>query len=110
MGLRGGIDLGGTKIQAAVVDDEGTVLRDARHPTPTGGPQDVANACAAALKEAAEGAGVATNELEGVGVGSPGAIDAEAGTVTSARNLPDWSGTFPLGGALQYVLDTPVRL
>jgi glucokinase len=111
MGLRGGIDLGGTKIQAAILNDAGDVLGQSRHPTPTaGGPQDVAEACAGALREAATAAGVQTSELDGAGVGSPGAIDATAGTVTSARNLPDWEGTFPLAGALEYVLGTPVRL
>ena len=35
--------------------------------------------------------------LDGVGVGSPGDVDGRAGTVTSARNLPDWEGSFPLG-------------
>ena len=48
-----------------------------------------------ALREAADDAGVAPGELDGVGVGSPGAVDDEAGTVTSARNLPDWEGTLP---------------
>ncbi len=41
--LRGGIDLGGTKIEAIVVDDEQKVLGQSRQPTPTeGGPADVA--------------------------------------------------------------------
>jgi glucokinase len=102
MTARGGIDLGGTKIQAAVVDSDYRVLGQARHPTPTkGGPRDVAAAMAAALKEAADGAGVETGALGGVGVGSPGVIDQHAGTVTSARNLPGWEGTFALGDALE---------
>ena len=43
MPLYGGIDLGGTKIQTVIVDDDHKVLGSARHPTPTsGGPQDVA--------------------------------------------------------------------
>ncbi|HMI81861.1 MAG TPA: ROK family protein, partial [Solirubrobacterales bacterium] len=71
--LRGGIDLGGTKIQAAIVDPGGEVAGQARHPTPTsGGPEDVAAAMAAALREAAAGAGLETGTLAGVGVGSPG--------------------------------------
>ncbi len=41
--LRGGIDLGGTKIEAIVVDDANTVLGSSRRPTPTTGtPEDVA--------------------------------------------------------------------
>jgi len=109
--MRGGIDLGGTKIQAAVVDGDGRVAGDARHPTPTsGGPADVAAAMVAAMAEAARAAGVEPAQLEGVGVGSPGAVDAEAGSVTSARNLPGWEGTFPLAGTLQDAFGVPVRL
>jgi glucokinase len=108
---RGGIDLGGTKIQTVVVDADNEVLGQARHPTPTeGGPPDVARAMAAALEEAAQGAGVATAELEGVGVGSPGDVDASKGTVTSARNLPDWAGAFALGPELSEALGTPIAL
>ena len=106
MSARGGIDLGGTKIQTVVVDEDNEVLGQARHPTPqTGGPRDVAEAMAAALREAARQAGVEPRELTGVGVGSPGAIDASAGSVGQARNLPDWEGVFPLAAALTDALD-----
>jgi glucokinase len=109
--MRGGIDLGGTKIQAVVVDDEHTVLGETRVPTPTtGGPGDVAAAMAAALEQAAEAAQVKPADLEGVGVGSPGDVDASAGTVTSARNLPDWEGSFPLGDELSSALGARVAL
>jgi glucokinase len=109
--LRGGIDLGGTKIEAIIVDQGNKVLGQARHPTPTsGGPADVAKALAAAIVEAAKGAGTDTKALRGVGVGSPGTIDAAAGTVTSARNLPDWTGSFPLGPTLAAAIGTAVFL
>src|SRR4051794_23309661 len=108
---RGGIDLGGTKIQAVVVDSVHAVLGQARHPTPTeGGPADVAAAMAAAMTEAAGHAGVETDALAGVGIGSPGDVDPRAGTVTSARNLPDWEGEFALGAALEEALGTRAHL
>jgi glucokinase len=110
-GPRGGIDLGGTKIQTVVVDEGQVVLGQARHPTPTaGGPADVAAAMAAAMTEAAEQAGVRTDALAGVGVGSPGDVDAGRGTVASARNLPGWEGEFALGAALEEALGTRARL
>lgn len=110
-GARGGIDLGGTKIQTVVVDADSSVLGEARHPTPTeGGPQDVADAMAAALREAADAAGLEPSALVGVGVGSPGAIDAAAGTVAEARNLPGWDGAFALAEALREQLGAPVLL
>jgi glucokinase len=108
---RGGIDLGGTKIQAAIVDDSGKVLGEARRPTPTsGGPQDVVQQMTAALREAAEDAGVEASSLEGVGVGSPGDADERTGVVSAARNLPGWEGSFPLAEALKKALGTEVRI
>jgi glucokinase len=109
--LRGGIDLGGTKIQAVVVDEDHVVLGQSRHPTPTtGGPQDVADAMVAAMTEAAGLGGVEPDALAGVGVGSPGDFDATRGTVGSALNLPGWADEFALGAALERSLGTRTRL
>lgn len=109
--LRGGIDLGGTKIQTAVIDTEGAVKGEARRPTPTeGGPADVAKAMAEAMAEAAKEAGVETGDLRGVGVGSPGDADEKTGVVSGARNLPGWEGSFPLAEALKKELGTEVRI
>ena len=111
MARRSGVDLGGTKIQAVVLDESNSVVGSSRHPTPTtGGPPDVVAAIAGAVREAAADAGLDAGALSGVGVGSPGAVDELAGTVTSARNLPGWSGTFPIGDALGTELGVPVRL
>jgi glucokinase len=107
----GGIDLGGTKIQAVVTDDAHAVLGSARHPTPTrGGPAEVTLALIATLREAADEAGVGAGDLTAVGVGSPGVVDDEAGTVTSARNLPGWEGTYPLAEKLEAAFMAPVGL
>ena len=55
--MRGGIDLGGTKIQAVVVDDGGTVTGAARRQTPTEGTKgDVIRAMADTLSAAAQAA------------------------------------------------------
>jgi len=109
--LRGGIDLGGTKIQTAIVDAGGEVLGQARRPTPTnGGPAGVAEQMAEALREAAVQAKVEPAALEGVGVGSPGDADEKTGIVSSAKNLPDWEGSFPLAASLKEALGTEVRV
>jgi glucokinase len=108
---RGGIDLGGTKIQTVIVDAESKVLGEARHPTPTaGGPEDVARAMEDALREAAAAASVKPAELRGVGVGSPGDADGKTGIVSGARNLPGWEGSFPLGETLSEALGTEVKI
>jgi glucokinase len=109
--LRGGIDLGGTKIQTVVVAADGTLRGEARQPTPTsGGPADVARAMEDALREAAAAAGVKPEELAGVGVGSPGDADGATGVVSGARNLPGWEGSFPLGETLARALGADVRI
>jgi glucokinase len=109
--LRGGIDLGGTKIQAAIIGARGRVHGEARRPTPTtGGPEDVATEMAAALREAAEQAGVAPKDLVGIGVGSPGDADERTGDVSSASNLPGWDGKFALGEWLGKELGAQVRI
>lgn len=111
MARYGGIDLGGTKIQAVVVDERHEVLGSARLPTPTtGGPADVTLAMVGALREALTGAGVAGEELTALGVGSPGVVDDAEGSVTSARNLPDWEGTYPLAEKLEAAFGVPVGL
>ena len=108
---RGGIDLGGTKIQTIVVDGDNKAVGESRRPTPTtGGPEDVAREMAAALREAAAQAGLGTRELAGIGVGSPGDADEKTGVVSDARNLPDWIGPFPLGERLSAELGVPVRI
>ena len=109
--LRGGIDLGGTKIQTVVVDAGGKVHGESRRPTPTdGGPAGVAEQMAEALREAAQQANVETSALEGVGVGSPGDADEKTGVVSNAKNLPDWEGSFPLAETLKQALGTEVRV
>jgi glucokinase len=108
---RGGIDLGGTKIQTVVVDGSWKVHGEARRPTPTtGGPEDVAEQMAEAMREATQAAGVDTHELAGVGVGSPGDVDQRTGEVSKARNLPGWGGSFKLGPWLGKRLGTAVKV
>jgi glucokinase len=108
---RGGIDLGGTKIQTVVVDEKWKVLGEARRPTPTtGGPEDVAEQMAEALLEAARAAEVEPGSLARIGVGSPGIVNGRKGTVSKARNLPDWEREFELAPWLHERLGVPVRV
>lgn len=111
MHTRGGIDLGGTKIQAVVLDHEHRVLGEARSATPKqGGPREIAAAMARTLAAAAQAADLEPASLLGVGVGSPGHVDARLGTVSSANNLSDWQEPFQLAAVLSEALGTPVAL
>jgi glucokinase len=89
-----GIDLGGTKVQAAVLDDEGQVIGQGRTRTPTkGGPPDVVEAIGAAVKDALKSAKA---DVGAVGIGTPGAVDPDTGHVTGAANLPGFGEPVPL--------------
>jgi glucokinase len=108
--MRGGIDLGGTKIQAVIVE-AGEVRGQQRLPTPAeGGPADVAEQIVAALRGAATDAGVEPGSLCAIGVGSPGNVDAVTGVVSGARNLPGWEGSFPLAEHVSSALGPPVTV
>lgn len=95
-----GIDLGGTKIYAVVFD--GTdVLAEGKAKTPTqGGPLAVVDAMAAVVRDLGP-----VGDLSGVGVGAPGVIDPDEGTVQQAPNLPGWMEPFDVAGALSAALD-----
>lgn len=110
-GAVGAIDLGGTKIAAAVVGPDNSVLASARRPTPiTGGPEGVVSAIDEAIREATGKAGIDLADLRGVGVGAPGMADRLTGTLSGAGNLPGWSGSFPLGPELSTSLGLPVAI
>ena len=82
-----GIDLGGINIAAAVVDEAGQIVgRDSR-PTPHASGEVVADHMAAAARAAAGQAGISLDEVVSLGVGSPGAIDPQAGMVLKWYNL-----------------------
>ncbi|MCS6551605.1 ROK family protein [Curtobacterium flaccumfaciens pv. flaccumfaciens] len=106
------VDLGGTKVEAALVTDQGVVLPATRFRSPTG-PQRISNELQAAVDEvvtAALGALPADATLVGVGVGSAGPVDEEHGLV-SPLNMPVWRG-HPLRDRIAALVpdDVPVTL
>jgi glucokinase len=112
MEMRGGIDLGGTKIQAVVVGARNGVRGQARLPTPKdGGPEGVIREMANALRTAAAQAKVDTSELEGIGVGTPGDVESVDGTVANAYNVvPEWSGAVKVAALLAHETGARVAL
>jgi glucokinase len=109
--LRGGIDLGGTKIQAVIADERHQVRGEARIPTPTDrGATGVIDGLASTLRAAAEAAGCDVGALAGVGIGTPGAVDVDLGTVTGARNLSGFDGAVTLKALLSDAVGIPCFL
>jgi glucokinase len=110
--IYGGIDLGGTKIQTIVMrGDDHTVLGQARCLTPRqGGPAAIVDALVACMTEATGVAGVKAAQLDGIGVGAPGEVDAGAGTLARASNLSEWEHPVPLAAMLSERLGSKARL
>ena len=90
-----GIDLGGTKIQAAAMRDQ-AIIGTFRLATPQSGERDVSAAIVAASDAALAEAEAHRSEVRGVGIGAPGTIDSEAGTVSSSPNLPGFQTAEPV--------------
>ncbi|WP_017591097.1 ROK family glucokinase [Nocardiopsis potens] len=85
MALTIGVDIGGTKIAAGVVDPEGRVLRQAKRPTPRGDGERLAEAVAELVDELRkEGGG---EEIAGIGVGTAGFVDEHRSRIVLAGNL-----------------------
>ena len=103
-----GIDLGGTNVAAAVVDREGTILGKVSLPTPRTGAEAVADQMAAAARAAAEKAGVPLEQVESVGIGSPGTIEPEQGLIRFWSNLNFVD--VPLGGLMEARLHKKIYL
>ncbi len=87
-----GVDLGGTNLRIAAVDDQGKTLESVDELSEIGHGRE---AVVARLTDAVRFLSRKyshSHNLMGVGVGLPGIIDLEAGTLHSAANLPGWSG------------------
>ena len=100
-GVTVGIDLGGTKVETAVVDDGGRVIASRRHPTD---PDSGYKAVIDAIMESVRGF-VDAYPVRGVGVGVAGQIDTTNGIVRFAPNLKWYD--IPLGPELNKALGLP---
>ncbi len=101
-----GVDLGGTKIETALVDAEGKILSSRRKATNVeSGPDSI-------LQSIVEGVREITRASEGrvlsVGIGVAGQVDAASGIVRAAPNL-GWHDV-PMGAKLSAELETPVHV
>lgn len=103
-----GIDLGGTKILAALVDRQGKILAEAKRPTKADLGQDgVIKRIVETVKEAVQLGGVSLNQVRAAGIGAPAPANPDEGLVYNPPNLPGW-GEVALGPRLAEALGLPV--
>jgi glucokinase len=88
-----GIDIGGTKVAAAVVMDEGEVLgRDSMPTEAERGFADGLRRITGLLDRVLAGAGRQRSDLYAIGIGCAGPVDPLAGTIDNPHTLPTWDG------------------
>lgn len=105
-----GVDLGGTKILAAVVDSRGEVIGTGKKSTHAEkGPEAVVQRITKAIDEALEAAKVRTDRIAAIGIGVPGVVDRANGVVVSTANLPGWHHV-PLSRILREWHNVPIAL
>ncbi len=86
-----GVDFGGTKISAAVTDTDYNIIAKVSCPTHSHRHADeITGDIASLCKKAAEQAGIPFDNIQSIGIGTPGAIDAKHGTVEYSCNLPTY--------------------
>jgi glucokinase len=102
-----GIDLGGTKIEAALVDTEGRIAETQRTPTEAKqGPNRVVETIVSMVRQNyLQRAGL---RVGAIGIGVAGQVDPESGTVRRAPNL-DWRD-FPIRARVEAALGLPVAV
>ncbi|NOY74269.1 MAG: ROK family protein [Kiritimatiellaeota bacterium] len=104
-----GIDLGGTKIYAVVVDETDKVIGKAKSPTPSGATvADTAVVMLETAKAAAKLAGVRFSAFKNIGVAMPGAVTENSDLVFGAHNL-GWNGV-PAKAEFEKWFGKPVAL
>ncbi|MEO3789870.1 ROK family glucokinase [Nonomuraea sp. B10E15] len=96
-----GVDIGGTKVAAGVVDDDGKIVEHTLRPTAADRPEVVAETVADVVRELAEG-----RRIEAVGVGAAGFVDETRSMVRFAPNLA-WREE-PLQKKISGLLGLPV--
>ena len=105
-----GIDIGGTKISLVLGTEKGKVLARREIPTLTGsGTKTCIQNLVANLRSVIRESGIPKKQILGIGVGCPGAINAEKGILPRSPNLPGWAG-LPLKKILKKATGLPVHL
>jgi len=104
-----GVDLGGTNLRIAAVNEQGTLLEKVTLGTQVAlGRDRVVNDMCAAIQKVA-GKHQDSGQLLGIGIGVPGIIDMKTGMVHESPNLPDWAD-YPARDEIERRLGTRVIL
>ena len=108
-GLVAGVDVGGSKVMAVVVERDLRVVGRARLAT-RHGEHGVVDTVVRAVRQACARAGATPQSLSAIGVGVPGLVDSSAGRVSHAVNLGLGDDHADLVVGLEHQLGVPVTI
>ncbi len=102
-----GVDIGGTKIAAGLVDRGGNIMGQIRHPMVTHGTAEAGlEAVFGAIDAFSTSSG---NQFDAIGICAPGPLDPKTGVVLNPPNLPCWRN-FPLAQKVAEKYRQPVKV
>jgi glucokinase len=101
------LDIGGTKLAAALFDHELNLIGRSRTPTRAEqGPDAVFSRIVRLMETLTSKHGIEVADVRGIGVGCGGPLDSETGIIYSPPNLPDWDA-YPLKRKLEEHFTVP---
>ena len=102
-----GVDLGGTQIRTAVMHGPTLLSRVGLLTGADPTPERIIPRIFTSIHQALNEAGVAIEQIAGIGMGAPGPLDSHTGVVFSPPNLPGWHNT-PLGDIFRTEFHLPI--
>lgn len=110
MKKRIGIDVGGTNVKLALVDDKGKILYSNSVPTRAEmGYEYTVNNIKQAIYDLMKETKLSTKDIEGIGFGFPGQVDYKSGIVRNAPNIPGWVEV-PIAKLIEDEFKIPTRV
>lgn len=104
-----GVDIGGTKVAAGLVDRDGKILTQGRQPMIAGGTAEAGLQAVTVAIDSMSAAAASSGGFEGIGICAPGPLDPKTGIVLNPPNLPCWRN-FPLAEKIAAKYGVPVKL
>jgi glucokinase len=104
-----GVDLGGTNIAVGVINDKYEIIGRGKRKTAMPRPaKEILTDIVACIRMACDDAGISTDEIRSVGIGTPGTVNKETGVIEYANNLQ--FDKVPAVAILKEMLDVPYYL
>lgn len=102
-----GIDIGGTKIAVCIGDENGSVQVDQRFPTDANDPQTTLSRAAEVAEELIEKAGLTVEQIDAIGISSPGPMCSKRRMILKTPNMKGWDH-FQVGDFIEEKFNRPV--